>query len=289
MGSSGKGKKGIDLTSVIGLSLGLIAVVGGQVLEGGHLSAILQPTAAIIVMGGTIGATVLSFPMGDVKRALSALKRVFTESGPSNETLLKEILGYATKARKNGLISLEQDIKDASDAFLAKAMRNAVDGMDPKLLGEAMEAGIEQYEQERMGESKVYASAGGYAPTIGILGAVLGLIHVMENLSDPSKLGAGIAVAFVATVYGVGSANLIFLPIAKKLEIKTKKEVNRMFMIMEGVLSIQAGINPHYIEEELSIFVSEGESGARGKAGMAAGKAPAGGKVKVNSAAPEST
>ncbi len=284
MESSDKGKKTFDLTSIIGLSLGITAVIGGQVLEGGHLAAILQPTAAIIVMGGTIGATMLSFPMSEVKRALGAIKRVFKESGPSNETLVKEILAFAAKARKNGLISLEQDIRTASDPFLAKSMRNAVDGMDPKLLGEAMEAGIEQFEQERMNESKVYGSAGGYAPTIGIIGAVLGLIHVMENLSDPTKLGSGIAVAFVATVYGVGSANLIFLPIAKKLEMKTKKEVNTMVMIMEGVLAIQAGINPHYIEEGLSIFLSEGKS-KKDKVDAAAGKAG----VKVNTAATEST
>jgi chemotaxis protein MotA len=250
-------KAGPDITSIVGFVLGFIAILGGQAIEGGSIKSIIQPTAFIIVIGGTLGATLLSYPIREIKGALAGVRKAFTQKADDPHEVIKEIITYAAKARKDGLVSLEHEIKNLSHPFLAKVLTVAVDGMDPKILSETMSAEIDSVEEECMNQSRVLGSAGGYAPTIGILGAVLGLITVMENLSDPSKLGSGIAVAFVATVYGVGSANLIFLPISKKIEVKTKRESLLKFMILEGVLSIQAGLNPHYIEEKLRAFYPE--------------------------------
>ncbi|MGA2193410.1 MAG: flagellar motor protein, partial [Nitrospirota bacterium] len=231
-----------DLTSIVGLVLGVLAVVGGQVLEGGSIKAIMQPTAAVIVFGGTIGAVCLSFPLSEVKGALRSFKLAFTEKKTDPDLVIKEILGFASKARKNGLISIENDLAGASSPFLAKVLRNAVDGMDPKLLAETVQNEIDNLEEARIGYTKVFEAAGGYSPTIGILGAVMGLIHVMENLSDPTKLGSGIAVAFVATLYGVGAANLMFLPWAGKLRIKIREKQVIQEMTLEAVLSIVEGV-----------------------------------------------
>lgn len=269
----------VDFASIVGLLIGVAAIIVGQTLEGGKLSAIIQPTAALIVLGGTLGATAVSFPLANVLSAAKAVKRAFKEEVTDPDALVKEIIGYATKARKSGLVSLELDIKGIKAPFLAKALRLAVDGMDPKLLAEAMEAEIDNSEERAVMDAKVYEAAGGYAPTIGIIGAVLGLIQVMANLSDPSKLGAGIAVAFVATIYGVGSANLFFLPMANKLKVKAKREVTTMLIMLEGVISIQSGLNPHYIEEKLKVFFPEG-GGKAGK-GAAASKVEAKDKAQA--------
>jgi chemotaxis protein MotA len=174
------------------------------------------------------------------------------------------ITQYANKARKEGILSLEKEIKNIEDPFLKKALTMAVDGVEPHILREAMETELEYMDEHGKVNSKVFKSAGGYAPTIGILGAVLGLIHVMENLSDPSKLGAGIAVAFVATVYGVGSANLLFLPIATKMEMRHRHQMILKEMILEGVVAVSTGENPRLIEEKLKAFLSETQKNNEG-------------------------
>ncbi len=249
----------MDITTIIGLVLGLTAVVGGALLEGLHLSAISQPTAAVIVFGGTFGATILSFPLRVILGAGKAFIRVFLEPKTKNAAVIGEIIGYANKARKDGLISLESMIPTASDEFLKKAMSLAVDGTDPKVLRETMEIELNHMDEAGETETKVFESAGGFSPTIGIIGAVLGLIHVMENLSDPSKLGSGIAVAFVATVYGVGSANLFFLPMATKLKMKHKLSMTAKEMMLEGVIGMLEGVNPRIIEEKLKGYLHEDE------------------------------
>ncbi|HEY3347242.1 MAG TPA: flagellar motor protein [Nitrospirota bacterium] len=269
-------KAGPDITSIVGLLLGIFAILGGQAIEGGSIKSIIQPTAFIIVIGGTLGATLLSFPIKEIRSAITGVRRAFTQKADDPHEVIKEIIAYAAKARKDGLVSLEHELKNSSNPFLAKVLTVAVDGMDPKILAETMSSEIDAVEEECMNQARVLGAAGGYAPTIGILGAVLGLITVMENLADPSKLGSGIAVAFVATVYGVGSANLIFLPIAKKIEIKTKRESLIKFMVLEGVLSIQAGLNPHYIEEKLRAFFPEEPKAEKKPAKEKPVKAPAG-------------
>ena len=247
----------MERASIIGLVLGITAIVGGNLLEGGRIESILQPTAALIVFGGTAGATFLSFPFQDILKAVGSLRSVIRSDRSDPAKIIAEIIRYSTIARRGGFIALEAEIPRLDDPFLKKALKLAVDGMLPKLLIETMEQDSITFEEERRRIAKVFETAGGFAPTIGILGAVLGLIHVMENLSDPAKLGAGIAVAFVATIYGVGSANLLLLPISRKLVNQLNRELALRAMVLEGVIGIQSGLNPHYLEERLKVFVEE--------------------------------
>lgn len=245
------GRRRLDVTSLIGIPLGLGFVLMGQVLEGGTLRSILQVTAAIIVFGGTFGATLLSFSMKDVKQALRSLRHVFYEDDTPVEDTISTITRFAVKARKDGIMSLEDDVERLDDPFIRRGLSLAVDGTNPTTLRAMLEGESQSREDIEETPARVYEAAGGYAPTIGILGAVLGLIHVMENLSDPTKLGAGIAVAFVATVYGVGSANLLFLPIAAKLRNRASQRRQRREVALEGILAIQEGQNPRLIEQKL--------------------------------------
>ena len=247
----------MERSSIIGLVLGLTAIIGGNMLEGGRFDSILQPTAALIVFGGTAGATFLSFPFSDIMKALRALRSVVQVEDTDPAALIRDIIRYSSIARRNGLIAMEAEVSRMDNPYLKKALKLAVDGMLPKALVETMQQENITHEDERRRIAKVFDTAGGFAPTIGILGAVLGLIHVMENLSDPTKLGAGIAVAFVATIYGVGSANLILLPISRKLVNQLDRELAIREMILEGVVGIQSGLNPHYLEEKLKVYVEE--------------------------------
>lgn len=247
----------MDKATLIGLILGIGAVLGGQVLEGGRIGSIMQLTAAIIVFGGTFGAVFVSFPFHDVLDGFKGIKKIIKEPPQDPYQLISQITTYANKARKEGILSLEKEIKNIGNAFLKKALTMAVDGVEPNLIREAMTTELEYLDEHGKTNSKIFKSAGGYAPTIGILGAVLGLIHVMENLNDPSKLGAGIATAFVATVYGVGSANLLFLPISTKLEVRHRHDMIIKEMCLEGVVAVSTGENPRLIEEKLNAFLTE--------------------------------
>jgi chemotaxis protein MotA len=247
----------MDKATLIGLVLGFAAIIGGQVLEGGSLHSIMQFTAAIIVLGGTFGAVFVSYPFEDVMEGFRGLRKVLKEPPQDPFQMIQQIISFANKARREGILSLEKEIKNIRDPFLVKALTMSVDGIEPHVIREAMEAELEYMNEYGKVSSKVWRAAGGYAPTVGILGAVLGLIHVMENLSDPSKLGAGIAVAFVATVYGVGSANLLFLPMATKLEVRNRQVMILNEMILEGVVALSTGENPRLIEEKLTSFLSD--------------------------------
>ena len=244
-------KRRVDLTSVAGVPIGLGCILLGQVLEGGTVKSILQLTAAVIVFGGTLGATLISFSLRDIKRAARSLSTVFYDVESPTEETISAIARFASKARKDGIMSLEDDVERVRDPFLRRGLGLAVDGTNPNTLRAMLEA--ESATRDEIDElpARVFESAGGYAPTVGILGAVLGLIHVMESLSDPEKLGAGIAVAFVATVYGVGSANLLFLPIATKLRSRAAVNARRRQVIVEGILAIQEGQNPRLIDQKL--------------------------------------
>jgi chemotaxis protein MotA len=247
----------MDIATIIGLLLGFGAVIGGQVLEGGHVSALLQPTAFLIVAGGTCGATFVSFPLSGILQALKDIRKVVFPSRASHEAIIKEMIGYAAKARKNGLISLEQETQTIKDNFTKKGVAMVVDGIDPQKFREAMEIELNTFEEHAKLSAEVFESAGGFAPTIGIIGAVLGLIHVMENLSDASKLGAGIAVAFVATIYGLMIANIICIPLGTKLKHRVKEELLLKEMVIEGLIAIQNGENPHFIEQRLRSYLHE--------------------------------
>lgn len=246
----------MDITTLLGISLGLLCIVLGQVLEGGHLGSMFQVTAAIIVLGGTAGAVITQFPVRELMQGLRQSRRIFLNEPSDMSKLVKNILELSRRSRREGLLALENEAARSGDPFLVKGLTALVDGSDVRALRSMLDNIADQEEQSQDPGPRLLEAAGGYAPTIGILGAVLGLIHVMENLSDPSKLGAGIAVAFVATVYGVGSANLIFLPLAQKLRMKMRREMVRKAMITEGVCGIQEGLNPQMLEKRLQSFIT---------------------------------
>jgi chemotaxis protein MotA len=246
---------GVDLISIAGLLLGVAAIVGGQILEGGNVASLIQVTAFFIVIGGTMGAVMLQSSLPVFLNGMRLLKWVIFPPQAHPAELIGEILGWSQIARKGGLLALEPLIDALSDPFKRKGLQMLVDGAEPDKIREALEVEINTYEEHQRQAAKVWESAGGYAPTIGILGAVMGLIHVMENLSDPSKLGGGIAVAFVATIYGVGSANLLFLPIANKLKALIAHQVTMREMLIEGLGSIANGENPRIIETKLQGYI----------------------------------
>jgi chemotaxis protein MotA len=247
----------MDIATIIGLVLGFGAVIGGQVLEGGHLSAILQPTAALIVLGGTIGATCVSFPMPKLLQGLRDARKALFPPQANHEAIIKDMIGYAAKARKNGLISLEQEAQSIKDSFTRKGVALVVDGIDPQKLRDTMEIELNAFEEHAKVSAEVFESAGGFAPTIGIIGAVLGLIHVMSNLADSASLGKGIAVAFVATIYGLMTANIICIPFSTKLKHRLKEEMLLKEMVIEGLIAIQNGENPHFIEQRLRSYLPD--------------------------------
>ncbi|MDD5241234.1 MAG: flagellar motor protein [Sulfuricella sp.] len=244
-----------DFVSLVGIALAFTAILGGQVLEGGHVGSLLQITAFIIVFGGTIGAIMLQCPPRTFFHGLKLAKWVFFPPSLDQDALIKQVVAWNGVARKGGLLALEPQLEEQKDPFTHKGLQMLVDGAEPEKIREALDVEIATYEKHHLDASKVWMGAGGYAPTVGIIGAVLGLIHVMENLSDPSKLGAGIAVAFVATVYGVGSANLFFLPIANKLKAIIEQEVVMREMLIEGLVSIANGENPRAIETKLQGYI----------------------------------
>ena len=249
----------MDLLTVIGFILAIGAIVGGQLLEGGHVSSIVQLTAAVIVIGGTVGAVMVNYPMAIFLKALANSKMIFFNVHVDSRAMIAQIVQLATLSRKQGLLALEDKLKTLTDPFLKKGLQLVIDGTEAKAIREILEIEVEQFEDENNLSGKVYESLGGFAPTIGILGAVLGLIHVMENLADPSKLGSGIAVAFVATIYGVGSANLLFLPMGGKIKLKTRELVLARQLIIEGLVSLAQAENPKMIEEKLSGYLPESQ------------------------------
>lgn len=247
----------MDIFAVVGMFLGIAFILTGQAMEGGNIGQLLQITAAFIVLGGTCGAVVLSFPPKVLLSAVKILKDVFMPPKSDFNALITEIGGFATKARKEGIIALEKEANNASDSLLTLGLGAVADGTDPTLVREMMENQIEQLENYVHNAAKVFESFGGYSPTLGIIGAVLGLIQVMQNLSDPSKLGAGIAVAFVATIYGLFAANLVMIPLGTRIKFIYQDVLLYKNMILEGVLSIQAGESPVLIERKLRSFVLE--------------------------------
>lgn len=247
----------MEITTVIGVVLGITAVFGGALMEGLHLGAILQGTAAIIVFGGTIAAGLVSFPVQDIKRALSMLKVIFATVDTDVREVIDEIIKIAGVARKEGVLAVEGMRDSIQNPLFKKTIKFVIDGFEPQTVKDIMQSEIDMAFEEEEAAGKVWEGTGGYAPTIGIIGAVLGLIHVMGNLSDPSKLGDGIAVAFVATVYGVGSANLIFIPFGTKLKRKAGMRVMAKEVVKLGVIGIQEGLNPHFLREKLEVYVEE--------------------------------
>jgi chemotaxis protein MotA len=244
----------VDFSSIIGITVALAGIIGGQLLEGGYVGSLLQSAAFLIVLGGTAGAVMVQSPASVFVRGVRMAKWV----------VIADILLWSNSARREGLLSLEQEADMAADRFARKGLQLLVDGADPEKLREAMEVEIITFEEYHRQAARIWEAAGGYAPTIGILGAVLGLIHVMENLSEPARLGSGIAVAFVATIYGVGLANLVFLPVANKLKVLIARQVLVREILVDGLVSIASGEHPRMIENRLLGYVTDQGPGAGG-------------------------
>ncbi|HGM5581205.1 TPA: flagellar motor protein [Pseudomonas putida] len=245
----------MDVLSLIGLILAFVAIVGGNFLEGGHVGALLNGPAGLIVLGGTLAAALLQSPLSAFKRALQILRWIFFPPRVDLAGGIDRVVNWSLTARKEGLLGLEGVADAEPDPYARKGLQLLVDGAEPESIRSILEVDFLTQESRDIQAAKVFESMGGYAPTIGIIGAVMGLIHVMGNLADPSQLGNGIAVAFVATIYGVASANLILLPVANKLKAIVMRQSRYREMLLEGLLSIAEGENPRSIELKLQGFM----------------------------------
>ncbi len=247
----------MDRSTFGGLSLATVGILAGLAIEGGRVSQILQPTAAMIVFGGTVGAVMVQFPLPVINEAAKRLRSLFLESETDVRLKIQQIVDYAVTARRLGLVSLDKTLDSIKDPFLKRALMLAVDGTDPEQLRAIMQRELDSMAETEEHVPHVYESAGGFAPTIGIIGAILGLIQVMQHLQNIDEVGKGIAVAFVATIYGVASANLFFLPAAGKIAMRLREEQIHREMILEGVVSIVDGTNPRLIELKLLSFLHD--------------------------------
>ncbi|MBC3886122.1 flagellar motor protein [Undibacterium griseum] len=241
----------MDWASIIGFILVIAGISVGQVMEGGQLSSLVQPTAFVIVVIGTLGAVLIQSRMSTFRRGLNMFQWIVSEPADNSRKNIQDALVWSVVARREGFLSLEGYMTASKDPFIGKGLRLVIDGVDPGRLKDILDVDISLYEMEQRQAAKIWESAGGYSPTVGILGAVLGLIHVMENLTDPAKLGGGIAVAFVATIYGVGLANLLFLPVSNKLKEIIAREVTRREMLSDIFYSIAMGDSPRILEERV--------------------------------------
>jgi chemotaxis protein MotA len=262
-----------DFATIGGLLLAFGSIVAGLIMEKGSIQDIAQVTSALIVLGGTFGAVMVTTPLGTVVGAAKKFGSVFFGKHESPHAAIEEIIGYAAQARKDGIVSLEAQASAIADPFLNKALSLAVDGVESATIRDIMELEIQIMEEHIEAEAKVFEAAGGYAPTIGIIGAVLGLIQVMKNLADIDEVGRGIAVAFVATIYGVAAANIIFLPAAGKLKARGKEAIQVRELMLEGVLAIANGVNQKLIRLKLEGYL--GHKASAKKKAEAAGAAVA--------------
>lgn len=245
----------MDILSILGIVIGFAAIIGGNYLEGGQLGLFVNLPAALIVVGGTLGAAMLQTPQNKMRRAISCLRWVLYPPSALDDVGSSKIVKWAADVRRNGILALEDSAEKEADLFARKGLQMLVDGGEPSTIRQVLELDASLYEQSDLAAARVFESMGGYAPTIGIIGAVMGLIHVMGNITEPDKLGTGIAVAFVATIYGVGLANLILLPVANKLRSCIRSEVQFRAMTIEGLVSIAEGENPKSIERKLECFL----------------------------------
>jgi Flagellar motor component len=271
----------MDLSTIIGIIAGIGSLLAGYLLEGGSVAALGQFSAAVIVFGGTAGAVITSFPLSELKKFPQWIKTAFTAQSFGTAEAYETLVRFAEKARREGLLSLEQELDTVTDRFTRQGLQLVIDGTDPEITREILESNIAVLEKRHKVGISVFEAAGGFGPTLGIIGTVMGLVKVLGNLSDPSALSESIAAAFIATLYGVSSANLLWLPIASKLKMKDKAEVSAMEMVLDGILSIQAGENPSILREKLKTHVGSllpAETNSEGNA-----PAPSGAAASENS------
>lgn len=246
----------MDVLSIIGVLLALVAIIGGNALEGGHIDSLVNGPAMVIVIGGTIGAILLQTPVSIFIHAIRVSGTVFFPPKLDLTAAIDKLVVWSNIARKDGLLGLEEIAETEPDLFVRKGMQLLVDGSEPEIIRSILEVELESREHHDLQAAKVFESMGGYSPTIGIIGAVMGLIHVMQNLADPARLGSGIATAFVATIYGVGLANLFLLPFGNKLKSMALGKSHYRDMIIEGIVSIAEGENPRNIESKLQGYLN---------------------------------
>ncbi|MBZ2177135.1 MAG: flagellar motor protein [Acidobacteriota bacterium] len=263
--AAGTSKLRLDLATLGGLVVAVAAIVGGLILEGGSLHDISQVTALLIVLGGTLGAVMVHYPLAALRGGIWRLRDVLFESPTSKQELVELIYSLAHRARRTGMVSLEDEFDNIADPFLRKALNLAVDGVEGAEIRRVMELEITIQELRVEHEAKIWESAGSYSPTVGIIGAVMGLIQVMKNLADIDRVGHGIAVSFVATVYGVAFANLLFLPAGNKIKARARLETESREMMLEGVLAIVDGLNPKLIKDKLEMYLDTSWPNRRGK------------------------
>jgi chemotaxis protein MotA len=247
----------VDLATVAGLVVAFIGIIGGYTIEGGKVGNLVNPSGFMIVIGGTIGATLIAFPLGHVLALPKiAMNAVFAKLSVHADHVSQQLVTMADKARREGLLSLEEEAQAIDDTFARKGLMLMIDGTDPEALRSIMEIDIDALSARHRENARIFEAAGGFSPTLGVLGAVMGLITVLSNLAKPEELGHGIATAFVATFYGVGFANVILLPLAEKLKVRSQEERLVREMILEGILAIQSGDNPRIVREKLESFLS---------------------------------
>lgn len=246
----------MDILSMLGLLIATAGILGGQFLEGGSINVLLQLAAFLIVIGGTLGAVMVQHPIKVFMTGVKMARWAFITPKIDKQQLVYRMTAWGNAARKDGILALEGQIRTVGEPFLQKGLQLLVDGNSAEKIREVLDIELNTYESLRWQGARVWEAAAGYAPTIGILGAVLGLVHVMQSLGEPAKLGAGIAVAFIATIYGVGFANLVFLPIAGKLKIIIAQQVALREMTIDGLCMIANAENPHFIENKLKGYIS---------------------------------
>ncbi|MCB0879538.1 MAG: flagellar motor protein [Thermoleophilia bacterium] len=246
----------MDFSVIIGVVMAFTGIIVGLLLEGSSPGKYVGKSAALIVFGGTFGVTIMSVGLDAFKNIPATFMRSINYSGMDRPRAIDTLVGFAEKARREGLLVLEDDLRQTEDEFMRRGVQLVVDGTDPELVKEILRTEVDSLHEERHAEAGVWETMGGFAPTLGICGTVIGLVLVLSNISDPSSLAASIAVAFIATLYGVGSANLIFLPIGNKLKSSASDEVAGKEMLIEGILAIQSGDNPRIVEEKLVAFLT---------------------------------
>ncbi len=246
----------MDLATIIGFVLAWGAFFGSVLMEGGDLKAMVNPSALVLVFGGTLGASMMSVPLSGILGIAGVTKNAFISKKEDNAGVIKMLVGFAERARREGLLALEDQTREIDDPFLKKGIQLAIDGTDPELVREILQTDIAFIGTRHAAGATLYATMAGFSPTLGVIGTVAGLVHMLGNLSDPGSMGPSIAAAFIATLYGVSSANLLFLPLSNKLKHVSSEEVLGKEIVMEGILAIQAGDNPRIVEEKLKAFLA---------------------------------
>ncbi|AJE52176.1 flagellar motor protein [Paenibacillus polymyxa] len=245
----------MDITIVLGIIAGIIALIGGFLWEGGEFTGLLQGTSALIVFGGTFAAVVISYPASKLKTIPTALRMAFSREDNPTEQYIEDLVSMAATSRRSGVLALERISSEHPNAFLREGLQLVIDGTEQEQIKQIIELELDAIGHKHEGYAKIFESAGGYAPTMGIIGTVMGLIHVLGSLTEPTALGPSIAVAFIATLYGVASANLIFLPIASKIRAASESEIITMDLLLQGILAIQNGENPKLVRKKLEFFI----------------------------------